>query len=674
MNRLRLAAVGTLALIVSLAVAGVAQARGPLPGALELPGSRTASSTTYLNPDGSYTAVVASHAVNYRDASGSWQPIDTALVASGVPGYAYENASGAFRTLFKDDAGDGFLRFDTGGSSYMLGLQNAVHASARTHGSSISYDGALPSTRVGYTVLSSGLKETMTLADAKGPDTFRYVLSGAGALTAEARTDGAVAFSEPGAARPTFVLSSPWAADTAGGRVVHVGETHPQLSAHRLGNGDWQIAVAVDRAWLASPARRFPVVVDPTISIVAAQDAEFETTCSNAPCQTRDDDPMSIGGDDVSTYAVGVQFDLTAVPADATVSDATLGLHFTGTCGWTSRYGFDCPPSSHTIDAYGMTAPWSEGSVTPQTAPADVRYDPTAIGSATIAAGAPAGWLSWNVAGAAQSWVAGTQANDGLLLRHDPELLDTGAPTFESSEDDPSLAPRLDVTYSGGSTPPPTTPTYAQTITADSPVGYWKLGDLGTRTAADSSGLNHPGDYSGTFVLGQPGLLAHPSDTAVTFRNASFDGRMVTQYLYGYAGSAVTAETWVRYTGATGLDQLVTRNYPSNGGWMLGLTRTNGVQQAQFTVVRSGVKLTASASVSPGTLYLAGSYDGSVVRLYVNGALAASRALSGAPLSATANTVLAGTLVDDVTLDEPAVYDHALGAAQVSAHYSAGTK
>jgi hypothetical protein len=671
MHRARLA-VGLAVFALSLLFAAAAEAGGPQSGALELPGKRTATSSTFLNPNGSYTTVVSPTPVNYRDAAGAWQPIDTSLVPSQTPGYAFQNAAGAFKALFKDGAGDGFVRFDVGGASYALGLQNAAHGSVHTHGSSISYEDALPSSSVGYTVLGTGLKETVTLADANGPDTFRFVLSGAGDLVATTRADDSVSFAKPGADTPVFVLSSPWAADTVNGRVVHAHETHPQVTTHRVGNGDWHIAVSVDKAWLSSPARQFPVVVDPTVSIVAAQDAEFETSCTYAPCQTRDDDPMSIGGDDYSTYAVGVQFNLAAVPAGATISDATLGLHYTGTCGWTSAYGFDCPPSSHTIDVHQMTSPWSEGSVTPQTAPGDVHYDPAVLASATLAAGAPAGWLSWNLTNTAQGWASGSLANNGVLLKHHPEALGTGTPTFESSEDMASVAPKLDVTYSGGSTPPPSTPTYAQTITADSPIGYWKLGDLGTTTAADSSGQNHPGDYTGSYSLGQPGLLAHPTDTAVTFRNASFDGRMYTEYLYGYAASAVTAETWVNYGGATGLDQLVTRNYPSNGGWMLGLTRTSGIQQAVFSVVKGGVKYTASANVTPGTLYLAGSYDGTTVRLYVNGTLAATRTLSAAALSPTAWTVLAGTIVDDVTLDETAIYDHALTATQVQSHYAAG--
>jgi hypothetical protein len=368
-----------------------------------------------------------------------------------------------------------------------------------------------------------------------------------------------------------------------------------------------------------------------------------------------------------------VQFDLTAVPQGATVSGALLDLHFNGTCAWTSAYGFSCPPTTQTIDALRMTAPWSEGSVTPQTQPSQIAYDPTVLSSATLAAGAPSGWLQWDVTGVTQGWVAGSQPNNGLLLKHDPQALGTGAPSFESSEnDDASVRPRLDITYSGGTTPPPG-PSYADTIVADGPVGYWKLGDLGTSTAADSSGLNHPGGYSGAYTLGAGALLAHPADTAVTFHNASFDGRMVTDYLYGYAGSAVTAETWVKAT-PTGLDQLVSRGYASGGGWMLGLTRVNGAPSAQFTIVKGKTKYTVAAFVPSGTLYLAGTYDGSVLRLYANGALAASKTIAGVALTPTATTTLGGVIVGDVTLDETAIYDHALTAAQVQSHYATGTR
>ncbi|MDT7537299.1 MAG: hypothetical protein QOI82_884 [Actinomycetota bacterium] len=672
MSRTCLAAVA-LALATAFVSSSSAFAAAPTPGALELPGKRTATSNTYLNADGSYTTEVSPQPINYRDAAGDWQAIDTTLVKASDPNYAVQNAAGPFRAMFKDSAGDAFLRFDVGNASYQLGLQGASKHAVRTAGPSITYADAVPGADLGYRVVGNGIKETLTLANAHGPASFKFLLSGAGDLSAAVRADGSLAFTARGAGKPAFVLSSPWAADTANGRVVHAGETHPTLSVHELGNGRHEITLSVDKQWLASSARTFPVIVDPTITINASQDAEFETSCANAPCQTRDDDPMSIGGDDSSTYAVGVQFDLTAIPSGATVTSSTLGLHFNGTCAWMSAYRFNCPPSAQTIDAHRMTAPWSEGSVTTQTPPSGIAYDSAVISAATLPAGSAAGWLSWDVTNTTQAWLSGTQPNNGLLLKHAPEATGTGAPSFESSEDAASVQPRLDVTYSGGTAPPPG-PTYAQTVQADSPIAYWKLGDLNTVTAADSSGFNRPGDYAGSFTQGRTGLLAHPTDTAVLFNNASYDGRVTTQYLYGLADSKVSAETWVNYPGATGVDQLVSRGYSANGGWALLLTRTNGLQQAQFTVVKSGVKYTATANVTPGTLHLVGTYDGAAVRLYVNGTLAATRTLASAPLTATATAMLAGTLVDNVTLDETAVYDTALSAAQVQTHYGAGLK
>src|SRR5262249_19009364 len=101
MDRSRLAG-GLVACVVAwLVLAAPGVAGGPAPGALELPGKRTASSNSYLNPDGSYTTVVAPQPVNYRDAAGEWQRIDTTLVPSQEAGYSVENAAGPFRALFK---------------------------------------------------------------------------------------------------------------------------------------------------------------------------------------------------------------------------------------------------------------------------------------------------------------------------------------------------------------------------------------------------------------------------------------------------------------------------------------------------------------------------------------------------------------------------------------------
>jgi hypothetical protein len=101
MSRTYLVAVA-LVLAVVLVSTSSALAAAPAPGALELPGKRTATSNTFLNPDGSYTTEVAAQPVNYRDAAGAWQAIDTTLVQASDPNYAVQNAAGPFRAMFKD--------------------------------------------------------------------------------------------------------------------------------------------------------------------------------------------------------------------------------------------------------------------------------------------------------------------------------------------------------------------------------------------------------------------------------------------------------------------------------------------------------------------------------------------------------------------------------------------
>src|SRR5581483_1607404 len=57
-----------------------------------VPSKSTATSTYYDNADGSHTRRIAEVPVNYRDAAGNWQPIDTRLQA-GADGRWHETAN-----------------------------------------------------------------------------------------------------------------------------------------------------------------------------------------------------------------------------------------------------------------------------------------------------------------------------------------------------------------------------------------------------------------------------------------------------------------------------------------------------------------------------------------------------------------------------------------------------
>ncbi|NQT51600.1 hypothetical protein HQ576_06105, partial [bacterium] len=75
---------------------------------------------------------------------------------------------------------------------------------------------------------------------------------------------------------------------------------------------------------------------------------------------------------------------------------------------------------------------------------------------------------------------------------------------------------------------------YAQAVSADNPVGFWRLGEVSGATTAGSSGTAL-GTVNGTYVVPKtdaPGLLAHHSDSA-----AAFDGS--TTYVQGGGLNAV---------------------------------------------------------------------------------------------------------------------------------------
>jgi hypothetical protein len=229
---------------------------------------------------------------------------------------------------------------------------------------------------------------------------------------------------------------------------------------------------------------------------------------------------------------------------------------------------------------------------------------------------------------------------------------------------------------------------YAQAVTADGPIAYWRLDETNGTVAHDYLG-GHDGQYFSA-SLGQPGYNSLDSDTAVQFGVlASIDsyvGNITGIDFSTFLNNATfSVEAWVNGGAQSGDDGIISLGYGS-GGEQFNLDTGGGSSRFRFSV-RDAINVShnASGSIAPNNTWqhLVGVCDepNGAVRLYVNGVLSASTAISGgvqmgtspisigsrqANFSSTYNLNFVGSI------DEVAIYPYALTAGQIMNHYIAG--
>ncbi len=223
---------------------------------------------------------------------------------------------------------------------------------------------------------------------------------------------------------------------------------------------------------------------------------------------------------------------------------------------------------------------------------------------------------------------------------------------------------------------------YPAQVLADAPLAYWRFDEAsGKKTAVDSSGHGNDATYQGGITLGAPGALAGDSDTAATFDGTS--GFVTAGNLFAFSGqTAFSLEAWVSVQPQSSYVGVITRNDavggPPSEGFLLFVDPSGG--PFGFQRLDGPNTSTAASVASPaasGFTYVVATFDGLALVVYVNGESQGSQTAAFSIVGAVADFVVGAEAggADHFfagTLDEVAVYDKALSANEVIAHYVAG--
>ena len=225
--------------------------------------------------------------------------------------------------------------------------------------------------------------------------------------------------------------------------------------------------------------------------------------------------------------------------------------------------------------------------------------------------------------------------------------------------------------------------TFVTEVLADGPIGYWRLGETpGTATAADASGHANNGTYSGGITLGQPGF--HGGDTAALFDGKT--GRVVVPDSDFLNPANITIEAKVRWDGPNDLQQRILEksSFAELAQYGLSILPDGHVQvEIRTSAATTSVNVESVGIAAQGAeTHIVATYDGTVIRIYLNGVLDPSEtAAPGSispkppdPKNPTASGVGIGNQIDrdrpfKGLIDEVALYPTALSAARILTHY-----
>lgn len=227
---------------------------------------------------------------------------------------------------------------------------------------------------------------------------------------------------------------------------------------------------------------------------------------------------------------------------------------------------------------------------------------------------------------------------------------------------------------------PPSSETYADVVAYDNPYAHYPLDEISGRKLGATVGPE--GQYKKSVGHGYPAVVVGESGQASLFSLDGYARALLDDVGVWNDSGQVSCEIVVQKSGTPNVRRRLVQgpwDTPSLlHSFALTIESDDGVAASVTNVGQVAVSA-ASSPISNGTHHLAMTYDGSALRLYVDGLLAAQKDGIGNIINPDAGEALyigasphdANTDFTPIVLGHAAVYDYAVSADRVAAHADA---
>ncbi|WP_307874373.1 DNRLRE domain-containing protein [Frankia nepalensis] len=326
----------------------------PQAGRVEVPELQTESRQVFRNPDGTYTSETTMGSDRFQDARGDWVGIDTALV-TGDKGRLRARSTEKPVDLATRADDPALARVDLGdGLSFAFGIAEASGAKAQIDGSKAVFAGVREDADVEVGPTADGLKEIVVLHSAKAPTTWVYPLTLTG-LTAKIDGRQVVLTDKDGKQRAVIPPGSMMDSRPTTAAGFYASSDGVTYSLVTLSDGRQALRVDLDREWVTSKDRVFPILVDPSFSTLLT--GADDTYVSSANPSTNYASALEIKS---GVYGSDIVRGYLSFPGNGSLTNATVTNAHVKLFNWFSASGCSARP----VSLRQVMIPWWGGNMT----------------------------------------------------------------------------------------------------------------------------------------------------------------------------------------------------------------------------------------------------------------------------------------------------------------------